>query len=204
MKTAEDERLELYMEELEPNAAKSRKRLERKRWSRPAVVTDEGTGETRDLYTEHKYSTARFRISPRKLQMLAHQIGEGKPLDYAIVQMQFSHKRAASRVKSMLALARDHAIAKGMDPAKLVVAEAWVGKGRTHKKIEFKGRGRIGVVTSPQAHMSVVLREGKTYDEKLDAKMKKEKRIVRSIGTGGVVRTNRPIVNSHQRAGWQW
>lgn len=48
---------------------------------------------------EHKYSTATFKIGPRKLQLLADQIS-GKPIDLAILQMQFSAKRAASRVKA--------------------------------------------------------------------------------------------------------
>jgi large subunit ribosomal protein L22 len=40
--------------------------------------------------------------------MLANQIA-GKPIDYAILQMQFSEKRASTRIMNMLATARDHA-----------------------------------------------------------------------------------------------
>lgn len=94
--------------------ARQRGRLERKRWNGLTVP-------------EHKYSTAAFKISPKKLQLLADKV-RGRPIDYAILQMQFSPKRAAKRVKATLCLARDHAIAKGMDRKRLVVNEAWVGK----------------------------------------------------------------------------
>lgn len=55
--------------------------------------------------------------------MLGRQIS-GKPIDHAIVQMQFSEKRASTRIKSMLATAKLHAsVYKKMDPSTLVVCE---------------------------------------------------------------------------------
>jgi hypothetical protein len=107
-------------------------RTQRKRWSVPRMAVPPGGGEAVAVYDEHKYSTAAFRISPRKLKMLADQIG-GKPIDHAILQMQFSGKKASKRIKSTLALAREHAVQKGLRPNHLVVAEAWVGKGRRYK-----------------------------------------------------------------------
>ncbi len=53
--------------------------------------------------------------------MLGRQIS-GKPVDYAILQMQFSEKRASSRVLNMLATARDHAVRyKKLTESKLIV-----------------------------------------------------------------------------------
>lgn len=55
--------------------------------------------------------------------MLGRQIS-GKPIDHAIMQMQFSEKRASDRIKSMLATAKLHAsVYKKMDPLKLIVCE---------------------------------------------------------------------------------
>lgn len=49
------------------------------------------------------------------------QIG-GKPIDYAILQMTFSEKRAARKVKDLLVEARDDAQrVKGLQRSKLVV-----------------------------------------------------------------------------------
>jgi hypothetical protein len=53
--------------------------------------------------------------------MLGQQIS-GKPIDHAILQMMFSEKRASKRIKSMLVLAREHALRyKGLNHSKLVV-----------------------------------------------------------------------------------
>ncbi|KAK0528848.1 hypothetical protein OC842_004429 [Tilletia horrida] len=171
------------------------RRQARKRWN----ARDPATGAA----LEHKYSTAQFKISPRKLNMLAHQIAH-KPVDHAILQMEFSSKRAARRIKSTLALARDHAIAKGMDPARLVVSEAWVGKGLYHARPDYKGRARMGIKHHPSARMSIVLRNGQTHEDREKTEFLKAERLLRSLGTGGVARTERPIINVHQRPGWAW
>lgn len=53
--------------------------------------------------------------------MLGRQIA-GKPIDAAILQMVFSEKRASTRIKSMLCVARDHAEQyKNLDRSKLIV-----------------------------------------------------------------------------------
>lgn len=176
-------------------SAKIEARQARKRYN----ATDPVTGAA----LEHKYSTAKFKISPRKLSMLAHQIS-GHPIDYAILQMQFSPKRASKRILSTLALARDHAAAKGMQVPRLIVSEAWVNKGTFLRRIDIKGRGRFGFKHHPSARMNIVLRYGKTYAEKEIETLALARKRVKAIGTGGVVRTNRPIVNQFQRPGWQW
>ncbi|KAN0064414.1 hypothetical protein ACQY0O_002612 [Thecaphora frezii] len=175
-------------------SSKVEARQQRKRWN----ATD---AQGRPL--EHKYSTALFKISPRKLKLLADQIG-GQPIDHAILQMQFSAKRAAGRVVSTLALARDHAVAKGMEAHRLVVAEAWIEKGKYLKRADFKGRARMGVKHHPFARMCVVLRYGKTEMEKELERLEKARRKVRSIGDASVTRTNRKVVNAWQRPAWQW
>lgn len=167
-------------------AAKAAKRQARKRWNQPF---------------EHKYSTAVFRISPQKLQKLADQINH-KPIDHAILQMQFSEKRASQRIKSTLCLARDHAIAKGLDRYKMVVSEAWVNKGDSlgTKYINIMGRGRFGIAHHPKASLHIVLRHGKSQHDAENERLEKARRIVRNIGTGGVARTARHA--SASRPAW--
>lgn len=71
--------------------------------------------------SQHKYSTGNFKISHRKLNMIGRQIA-GKPVDSAILQMMFSEKRASKRIKSMLVVAKSHAVKlKSLDEGKLVV-----------------------------------------------------------------------------------
>jgi len=58
--------------------------------------------------------------------MLGKQIS-GKPIDWAILQMQFSEKRASTRIMNMLATAKDHASRyKKMDLSKVVVCTSSV------------------------------------------------------------------------------
>lgn len=189
---------EIRSEEAQRRSAdtKRERRLLRKRWG---GLTAPGGVEK----AEHKYSTAVFRISPRKLNMLAQQVN-GKPIDFAILQMQFSAKRAARRIRSTLVLARDHAAAKGMDPRTLVVSEAWVTKGTFLARLEIKGRGRAGIMHHPRSRMHIVLRPGKSWEQREEEKIERARRHVRSMRTGGVVRGNPKVVNGFQRPGWAW
>lgn len=176
--------------------SKRERRLLRKRWG---GLTEPGGVEKE----EHKYSTAVFRISPRKLNALARQI-RGKPVDYAILQMQFSSKRAARRVRSTLVMARDHAAAKGMDMRQLLVSQSWVTKGLYHARLDIKGRGRFGIMHHPQAQLNVVLQPGKSLEQQDEEKIARARRHVRSLGSGGVVRGSPKIPNGFQRPGWAW
>ncbi|OCH92877.1 ribosomal protein L22 [Obba rivulosa] len=151
-------------------------------------------------HTHHKYSTANFKISHRKLNKLGRQIS-GKPIDMAILQMMFSEKRASKRVKSMLAIARSHAINyKGLEEQKLVVAEAWVTKGpKVQKRLDIRARGKYGIREHPDSRLHVVLKEGKTRAQLLEEeRARKLKRIV----SAGLNRENVPLRNPSPR--WAW
>ena len=150
--------------------------------------------------------------------MLGRQIS-GKPIDYAILQMQFSEKRASSRIMNMLATARDHAVRyKRLKEPKLVVgmcilvqaifaitydsnpAESWVTKGpKGARKLEPRGRGHFGIRIHPNSRLHVVLKEGKTLEERKAAeRARKLKRIV----SAAVVREDRPLRNPAPT--WRW
>jgi large subunit ribosomal protein L22 len=151
--------------------------------------------------------------------MLGRQIS-GKPIDYAILQMQFSEKRASSRIMNMLATARDHAVRyKRLNEPKLVVgmcilvqaaffamayhynlAESWVTKGpKGASKLEPRGRGHYGIRTHPNSRLHVVLKEGKTLEERKAAeRARKLKRIV----SAAVVREDKPLRNPAPTWGW--
>jgi len=152
--------------------------------------------------------------------MLGRQIS-GKPIDYAILQMQFSEKRASSRIMNMLATARDHAVRyKRLNEPKLIVgtytlvlskavcnrlllnnsAESWVTKGpKGASKLEPRGRGHYGIRTHPNSRLHVVLKEGKTLEErKAEERARKLKRIV----SAAAVREDRPLRNPAPTWGW--
>lgn len=119
--------------------------------------------------------------SVKKLVMLARQIA-GKPVDDAILQMKWSKKKFSAEVRYYLEEARDMAVAqRGMglgqvngetlttprkiqdlegkwievtDPTRMYVAQSWVGRGPWRgKKIDYKGRGRMGIIRHPSTSM---------------------------------------------------
>ncbi|KAJ3183075.1 hypothetical protein HDU87_007497 [Geranomyces variabilis] len=109
------------------------------------------------------FSTGDFRVSPRKLLLLARMI-RGLTLSEAEVQMKMSKKRPADRVRAMLhraAASLEHNYA--VDPKQYVVSQAWVGKGTYLKRIKIHGRARFGVMHRPAGHLKVVL-EAKKMD----------------------------------------
>lgn len=150
--------------------------------------------------------------------MLGRQIS-GKPIDYAILQMQFSEKRASSRILNMLATAKDHASRyKRLDQPRLVVgellfclsrdrrckyllsAEAWVTKGKKRsKQLEPRGRGHFGIRIRPSSRIHVVLKEGKTLEQQ---KAEDRKRKLKRIVSATIVREDVPIRNPSPTWGW--
>ncbi|KZV61010.1 ribosomal protein L22 [Peniophora sp. CONT] len=147
----------------------------------------------------HKYSTTNFKHSHRKLNKLGNQIA-GKPIDLAIVQMQFSEKRNSKRIKSMLATAKQHATMKGLDPERLLVSEAWVNKGPILSRYRrYRSRSRWSIGKRPAARMHVVLKEGKTREELI--KELRERRLSK-IASAGYVREDVPLRNPPPM--WAW
>lgn len=117
------------------------------------------------------------------------------------MQLAFGAKRTGRTwVKSTLALARDHAEAKGLAREKLVVAETWVSKGPKIARIDIKGRGRFGVKHHGSARIHFVLREGKTWAQKQEAERNK---VLRKVRSAGIVREDGKL-RRKTIDGWAW
>ena len=100
-----------------------------------------------------------MRVSPQKLNLLA-QLIRGKKVDRALADLTFSRKRIAKDVKKTL----ESAVANAennhdLDVDALVVAEAYVGKNLTMKRVRPRARGRSGRILKPFAQITVVLRQ---------------------------------------------
>ncbi|ORY35386.1 ribosomal protein L22/L17 [Naematelia encephala] len=149
---------------------------------------------------EHRFKTAKHKISPRKLNDLGKQIA-GLPIDEAILQMQFSEKGASKWIKSTLALARDHAEMKGLRRSRLQVEAAWVNKSRYGQKLlDIKGRGRQGIKRHPYARLCLLLKEGKTRVERAETRFVKDLGKVRSAG---LAREDGKLRRQHTKQ-WAW
>ncbi|KAJ1917945.1 39S ribosomal protein L22, mitochondrial [Tieghemiomyces parasiticus] len=109
--------------------------------------------------SEFTFKTANYKTGYRKLRFLAKQIS-GKPVQEAIDQMEFSSKRWARNLMHNLASARTNvARFQGIDPANLIVSRTWTGKGKYTKRLDFKGRGRAGMIRDRESHIRYQLKE---------------------------------------------
>lgn len=100
-----------------------------------------------------------LRVSPQKLNLVAAQI-RGKPVQRALMDLEFSRRRIAQSVKVGL----ESAIANAennhqLDVDRLVVAEATVGKGLVMKRWRARARGRVARIHKPFAQITLVVRE---------------------------------------------
>src|ERR1700712_5780379 len=108
---------------------------------------------------EAKAVARMLRVSPQKLNLVA-QLIRGKKVATALADLQFSSKRIAKDVKKCL----ESAIANAennhdLDVDDLVVAEAHVGKALVIKRFSPRGRGRVGQIQKPFAHLTIIVRQ---------------------------------------------
>lgn len=100
-----------------------------------------------------------IRTSSRKLNLVAASI-RGMEVGKALTQLSFSPRRIAGEVKKVLQSAIANAENNhGMDVDKLVVAEAFVGKGLVMKRWQARARGRAGRIEKMFSNLTVVVRE---------------------------------------------
>ncbi|GFP53611.1 hypothetical protein ACSS6W_001175 [Trichoderma asperelloides] len=184
--------------------ARSRIRWQRKKVIQMVRRNGELTREERIRMTEREllHKSEFMPTSVKKLVMLARQIA-GKPVDEAIQQMTWSKKKFAAEVKYHLEEARDMAVVqRGMglgkvngdlldkprkvqtkdgkwieivDPTRLYVAQSWVGRGPWRgKELDYKGRGRMGIIQHPSTSFTVILKEEKTRIREYEEQKAKE------------------------------
>jgi len=108
---------------------------------------------------EAKAVARRLRVSPQKLNLVA-QLIRGKKVSSALADLEFSRKRIARDVRKCL----ESAIANAennhdLDVDDLIVAEAHVGKSLVIKRFAPRGRGRVGKILKPFAHLTIVVRQ---------------------------------------------
>jgi len=100
-----------------------------------------------------------LRTSPRKLNLVAQSI-RGLPVQRALNELEFSHKRIAQDVRKALYSAISNAENNhNLDIDSLVVAEAYVGKNLVMKRFSARARGRSSRIMKPFSEITIVVRE---------------------------------------------
>ncbi|EEF38295.1 50S ribosomal protein L22 [Ricinus communis] len=128
-----------------------------------------------------------IKQSPKKVNLVAELV-RGMRVEDALLQLQVTIKRAAKTVYQVIHSARANATHNhGLDPDRLLVAEAFVGKGNFKKRISYHAKGRAGVKVRAECRLTVVVREITPEEEAKIARLrvhnfrkrtKQEKRLV--------------------------
>jgi len=100
-----------------------------------------------------------IRTSPRKLNLVAQTI-RGLNASKAVAELSFSKRRIAKVALEVLQSAIANAENNHqLNIDKLVVKEAYVGKGLVMKRMHARGRGRGARVLKPFSSLTVVVAE---------------------------------------------
>ncbi|CAL1353297.1 unnamed protein product [Linum trigynum] len=141
----------------------------------PVLALDSGKAE--DQKAVSKPATVQavlkgIKQSPKKVNLVAALV-RGMRVEDALLQLQVTVKRAAKTVYQVIHSARANATHNhGLDPDRLLVAEAFLGKGRFIKRVSYHSKGRHGIKVRPECRLTVVVRETTPEEEAHIAKLK--------------------------------
>lgn len=124
--------------------------------SAPVGRGEISAGDDAERFVHH---VKKLPVSPKKLR---HMCNLTKKLYWreACLQLEFCRKNIAIHVKNGIAEAARLAEEQdGLDPTRLIVEICTVGKGTYLKGIDYKAKGRAGVLRSYQAHLYIVLKQ---------------------------------------------
>ncbi|KAL0686234.1 hypothetical protein Bca4012_053082 [Brassica carinata] len=113
-----------------------------------------------------------IKQSPKKVNLVAALV-RGMRVEDALMQLQVTVKRASHTVYRVIHAARANASHNhGLDPDRLIIAEAFVGKGLLKKRISIHGKGKCGLMIRPECRLTVIVREITPEEETEIAKLK--------------------------------
>jgi len=113
----------------------------------------------REQDNEAKVVLRNIRVSPQKLNLVAQMI-RNQSASKALSILQFSKRRISNDVEQALRSAIANAENNhSLDIDKLVVKEAYVGKGVVMKRIHARARGRGAKIIKPFSHLTILLSE---------------------------------------------
>ncbi|KAH0892695.1 hypothetical protein HID58_055124 [Brassica napus] len=113
-----------------------------------------------------------IKQSPKKVNLVAALV-RGMRVEDALMQLQVTVKRASHTVYRVIHAARANASHNhGLDPDRLIIAEAFVGKGLFKKRISIHGKGKCGLMIRPECRLTVIVRETTPEEEAEIARLK--------------------------------
>ncbi|KAL0692164.1 hypothetical protein Bca4012_059344 [Brassica carinata] len=143
--------------------------------SSPALLGSGKEEEEQKIIPKRKKVQAVLKAikqSPKKVNLVAALV-RGMRVEDALMQLQVTVKRASHTVYRVIHAARANASHNhGLDPDRLIIAEAFVGKGLFKKRISYHGKGKCGLMIRPECRLTVIVRETTPEEEAEIAKLK--------------------------------
>jgi len=87
------------------------------------------------------------------------KVVQGKHLYSAQTMLNNIHKKAANLLQVLINNARANGVAQGLNEDRMFIKSIVCGKAIGQKKIEIKGRGKMGVIMAPKVSIKVTLEE---------------------------------------------
>jgi len=117
-----------------------------------------------------------YRQSPRKVRLVAGLI-KGKPVNQALVELDFLVKRAGDPVKKLLISAIANAKQMGLEKENLMIKELRVDKGIVMKRMMPAAMGTGHRINKRTSHITLVLAEKTLTKKEAKKEAKKEVKI---------------------------
>ncbi|MCD7459279.1 hypothetical protein HAX54_040538 [Datura stramonium] len=144
----------------------------------PSAATANNPGAAILLYL----NVLSFSRAQKKVNLVAALV-RGMRVEDALLQLQVTVKRAAKTVYQVIHSARANAVHNhGFDPDRLLVAEAFLGKGLFKKRLSYHAKGKCGMMMRPECRLTVVLREITPEEEAEIAKLRATRSPLYGIG----------------------
>lgn len=115
---------------------------------------------------EVKSTTKFVRLSPKKARDVAREI-QGLPVSTALDILAFTPKKAAYLINKTLKTAMADAEHNfSLDAETMIVKEAVIGAGPTHKRHKPRARGSAGAILKRTSHIFITLAEAPEAEER--------------------------------------
>ena len=125
--------------------------------------------------TEVKAKLNYLRIAPRKVRLVADLI-RGQEAKKALTILQFTNKKAAKHLTKLIKSAIANAVNNfQLQEENLYIAKLLVNEGPKLKRWRPRARGRAYEIQKKTSHITLILKEKKTLEKKLNNKNRKRK-----------------------------
>lgn len=104
--------------------------------------------------THHTYS---IRIAPRKLRLVIDKVRHMKA-SHALQMLPLVNKRGAADIQRAVKAAMFAAEDLNLDPASLVIQQAWIDEAKALKRSIPQSRGRSSMIMKKYSHIGLVLK----------------------------------------------